>query len=68
MAKKKEPMPGTIEKKRTPNRSGRPIRLDMSEAVHKRMQRHADELGLNKASLARMIILAWLKEQEGGVK
>ena len=68
MAKKKAPMPATIEKKKAPNRSGRPIRLDMSESDHNRMQRHAAKRGLNKASLARMIILAWLDEQEGGSK
>ncbi|HKM55868.1 MAG TPA: hypothetical protein VJY33_20855 [Isosphaeraceae bacterium] len=68
MAKKKAPMPATIERKRTPNRSGRPVRLDMSEADHKRMERLATEWGLNKASLARMIILKWLKEQEGRSK
>ena len=61
-------MPATIEKKKAPNRSGRPVRLDMSEADHNRMEREATRRGLNKASLARMIILAWLEEQEGGSK
>jgi hypothetical protein len=51
-------------------RSGRPVRLDMSEADHKRMERLATERGLSKASYARMAVLKQMKtdESEGGGK
>ncbi len=51
-------------------RSGRPVRLDLSEADHKRMERLATERGLSKASYALMAVLKQMKadEAEGGGK
>jgi hypothetical protein len=70
MAKKKvvPKVPVATAKRKAPNRSGRPVRLDLTEKDHDRMERHATRRGLSKASLARMVILAWLEEQEGGAK
>lgn len=51
-----------------PVRTGRPVRLDLTEKDHERLDKQAKKRGLNKASTARMIILAWLEEQEGGSK
>jgi hypothetical protein len=53
-----------------PVRTGRPVRLDLTEEDHERLARQARKRGLNKASTARMVILAWLDEQEseGGGK
>ena len=70
MAKKKagpKVSVGTMKRK-TPNRSGRPVRLDLTEKDHDRMERLAAKRGLSKASLARMVILAWLDEAERGAK
>jgi hypothetical protein len=51
-------------------RAGRPVRLDLTEADHKRMERLATERGLSKASYARMAVLRQMKtdEAEGGAK
>lgn len=49
-----------------PVRTGRPVRLDLTEKDHERLEKQAKKRGLNKASTARMIILAWLEEQEEG--
>ncbi|MGO9816332.1 MAG: hypothetical protein ACLP53_36910 [Isosphaeraceae bacterium] len=49
-----------------PVRTGRPVRLDLTEEDHQRLEKQAKKRGLNKASTARMIILAWLEEQEEG--
>jgi hypothetical protein len=52
-------------------RSGRPVRLDLTEADHKRMERLATERGLSKASYARMAVLRQMKAdeaEEGGGK
>ncbi len=53
-----------------PVRTGRPVRLDLTEEDHARLEKQAKKRGLNKASTARMIILAWLdgEESEGGGK
>ena len=51
-------------------RSGRPVRLDMSEAAHERMAQLAAERGLSKASYARMAVLKPMKadKAKGGRK
>jgi len=53
-----------------PVRTGRPVRLDLTEKDHVRLEKQAKKRGLNKASTARMIILEWLDEEEseGGGK
>jgi hypothetical protein len=66
MARKRAPkVPAT-----RPVRTGRPVRLDLTEADHERLERHAKRRGLTKASTARMVILEWLDEQDakGGAK
>jgi hypothetical protein len=40
------------------------IRLELFPADHERLEAQARKRGLNKASTARMVILAWLEEQE----
>jgi hypothetical protein len=47
-------------------RSGKPVRLDLSKTDHERLERIARERGLNKASYARMALLERLKADEGG--
>jgi hypothetical protein len=42
----------------------KPVRLDLSETDHKRLEKLADERGLNKASYARMAILERMKTDE----
>jgi hypothetical protein len=46
-------------------RSGRPVRLDLSETDHERLERCARERGLNKASYARQAVLERIKTDEG---
>jgi hypothetical protein len=46
-------------------RTTRPVRLDLSEADHKRLERLARERGLNKASYARQAVLERMKADEG---
>jgi hypothetical protein len=67
MAKRKEP-PKVEATKKAPRRTGAPVRLDLAEKDHERLERQAKRRGLNKASLSRMIILEWLDEQERGAK
>ena len=45
-------------------RTGKPVRLDLTEKDHKRLDEHARKKGLSKASLSRMIILEWLDERD----
>jgi hypothetical protein len=47
-----------------PVRTGRPVRLDLTEEDHARLEKQAKKRGLNKASTARMIILEWLEKEE----
>jgi hypothetical protein len=47
-----------------PVRTGRAVRLDLTEADHERLARHATKRGLSKASTARMVVLEWLDEQD----
>lgn len=47
-----------------PERMGRPVRLDLSETDHERLERCAREKGLNKASYARMAVLERLRADE----
>jgi len=53
-------------------RTGKPVRLDLTERDHKRLEEYARKRGLGKASLSRMIILEWLdekdKEKKAGLK
>jgi hypothetical protein len=44
------------------------IRLELKPAAYDRLDKQAQKRGLHKASLARMIILEWMDEQEGGAK
>jgi hypothetical protein len=43
----------------------RPVRLDLTESDHERLERAAREKGLNKASYARMAVLDRLRADEG---
>jgi hypothetical protein len=61
MAKKSPKKSSTIEAERT----GRPVRLDLSETDHERLERIAPERGLNEAWFARMAVLERLKADEG---
>jgi hypothetical protein len=45
-------------------RAVRPVRLDLSEADHERLERLARERGLNKASYARQAVLERMKADE----
>jgi len=45
-------------------RAGKPVRLDLAEKDHKRLEDHARKRGLSKASLSRMIILEWLDARD----
>jgi hypothetical protein len=46
----------------------RPVRLDLSEADHERLERLARERGLNKASYARQAVLERMRADEGSGK
>jgi hypothetical protein len=48
----------------TPARSGRAVRLDLSEADHKRLEGLAKARGLNKASYARQALFERMKADE----
>lgn len=48
----------------TPGRSGRAVRLDLSEADHERLERCAKARGLNKASYARQAVFERMKADE----
>ena len=45
-------------------RSGRPVRLDLPEDDHERLEKCARKCGLNKASYARMAVLERLRTDE----
>jgi hypothetical protein len=62
MAKKRAKKVNTVQVER----SGRPVRLDLSETDHERLERAAKERGLNKASYARQAVLERIKADEGG--
>ena len=49
-------------------RAGKPVRLDLTDKDHKRLEEHARKRGLSKASLSRMIILEWLDERDSEKK
>jgi len=64
MAKRKE-QPKVKAIKAPPKRKlGSPVRLELSDEVHEELEREAKMRGLNKASLSRMIVLEWLREQK----
>lgn len=45
-------------------RAVKPVRLDLNEADHERLERCARQLGLNKSSYARMAVLERIKADE----
>jgi hypothetical protein len=49
-------------------KAARPVRLDLSESDHERLERCARERGLNKASYARQAVLEKIKADEAGGK
>jgi hypothetical protein len=49
-------------------KAARPVRLDLSETDHERLERCARERGLNKASYARQAVLEKIKADEAGGK
>jgi very-short-patch-repair endonuclease len=49
-------------------KAARPVRLDLSESDHQRLERLARERGLNKASYARQAVLERMKADEAGSK
>jgi hypothetical protein len=49
-------------------KTARPVRLDLSESDHQRLERLARERGLNKASYARQAVLERMKADESGGK
>jgi hypothetical protein len=49
-------------------KAARPVRLDLSESDHQRLERCARERGLNKASYARQAVLEKIKADEAGGK
>ena len=51
-------------KRKPQNRTGRPVRLDLTEQDHKRVEAAAKKLGLSKASYARMVLLERLLADE----
>ena len=61
MAKKSVKSPA----KPSPERIGKPVRLNLSAADHDRLERCARERGLNKASYARQAVLERIKHDEG---
>jgi hypothetical protein len=65
MAKKKASPPvSAVQEKKVV----KPVRLELSEADHRRLERAADVKGLNKASYARMAVLDRIKADEAGGK
>ena len=73
MARKREPkVPASAEPKterRVPITDRRmPIRMDLKASDHQRMERHARKRDISIASLARMILVEWLDDREGGTK
>jgi hypothetical protein len=60
MAKKRAKPMVKVKEERT----GRPVRLDLSPADYDRLGRCATARGLNKSSYARMAVLALIKEDE----
>lgn len=42
----------------------RPVRLELMDVDHKRLEENAAKLGLSKAALSRMIVLAWLNRSD----
>jgi hypothetical protein len=47
-----------------PSRGLRPVRLDLADADHERLERAARRRGLSKAAFARMVILDRLETEE----
>jgi hypothetical protein len=65
MSKKKaSPKVNAVQEKRVV----KPVRLELSEADHERLETVAEVKGLNKASYARMAVLERIKADEAGAK
>lgn len=64
MAKRKEPKVPAIKTPKTSDRVA--IRLELKRADHKRLEQQAENRDLSLASMARVAVLEWLKQQEGG--
>jgi hypothetical protein len=60
MARKRAKKVTTTQQERV----GRPVRLDLTEEVHDRLERQASKLGLSKASYARMAVMERLQADE----
>jgi hypothetical protein len=52
----------------TDKRITKPVRLELSPADHKRLEKTARELGLTMASYARLALFERLKADAGGAK
>jgi hypothetical protein len=58
-------MPAVATPKATPKRRlAIAVRLDLSDWDYERLERVAEERGLNKSSYARMAVLAYIKQDE----
>lgn len=69
MAKRKEPKVPATKAPKQAKVEPITIRLDLMPKDYERLDHQARKRGLNKASIARMIVLEWLDEQdakEGG--
>jgi hypothetical protein len=60
-ARTKKMTPVTVQDEK----DARPVRLDLSAADHRRLERCARERGLSKASYARMAVLELIRADEG---
>jgi hypothetical protein len=61
MAKKRAKKLESLESKKT----AKPVRLDLSQSDHERLESCARAIGLNKSSYARMAVLERIKADEG---
>jgi hypothetical protein len=61
MAKKKASKVEAVQEER----AARPVRLDLAEVDHDRLENQARKLGLSKSSYARMAVLERIKVDEG---
>ncbi len=70
MAKKKAPpMPATITKRKAPNRTGSPVRLDLRSEDLDRLDRVCRARGLSRAAYARQAVMIQIRaDEEGGGK
>ncbi len=64
MARKRAPKVTTTQQLKVERRV--PIRMDLKESDHREMERQAAERDISIASLARMVLVEWLKDRKGG--